>query len=75
MAEEKNFSPMMVQTPNGNKIECKDCIHRDKTVITINKKTIPIGITKGNCDMFIYPDNKPSEVLFQNAKCEYYEKE
>lgn len=76
MAKEKReFTPMMAQTPDGTKIKCKDCKYRDKTTITVNGKTIPVGITKGNCELFPYPENKPGEILFLNADCGFYEKE
>ena len=75
MNKKQEESPMMVQKPDATKIMCKDCAFKDKTTITLNKKKIPVGITKGNCEIFVYPDTKPSDVLFQNAECEYYQKE
>lgn len=58
-----------------NNIFCRTCAFRDKTEIELNGKIIPVGITKGNCQIFVYPNNKPSDVLFQNAPCEFFESE
>jgi len=30
---------------------------------------------KASCEIFVYPDIKPREVLFEGAECEYHEKE
>jgi len=71
----REFSPMNCQVPNADQIVCKDCVHRDRTEIKMGSKVLPVGVTKGNCDMFVYPDSKPSEVLFNNADCEFHEEE
>ena len=73
--EHQHFSPMKTQVPDGTQIACKDCVHRDRTIVHINGKDIPVGVTKVNCDMITYPDDKPSEVLFLNAECPFYERE
>lgn len=72
---QREFSPISCQVPNANEIVCKDCVHRDKTKIEIDNKIKYVGITKGNCDIFVYPDSKPSDVLFNNADCDFYEEE
>ena len=71
----REFTPMKCQTPNADEIVCKDCVYRDHTTIEVNGKILPVGVTKGNCEMFVYPDSKPSEVLFNNTECEFYEEE
>ena len=75
ITDHQHFSPMKAQVPDGTQIACKNCIHRDRTFVDIKGKNIPVGVTKGNCDMFTYPDAKPSEVLFLNADCPFYERE
>ena len=66
------------QFPERDKIICKDCIFRDKTVIELGEKEIPVGVTKAFCDMYQAPpasNGKPHDVLFNNADCEFYVKE
>lgn len=74
-----NFDqPMMMQSPDANKIACKDCAFRDKTILEYNGKIIPVGITKSFCKIYEPPpktNGKPSDVMFINAKCKYYHKE
>jgi hypothetical protein len=61
--------------PECDKIACKDCVFRDKTIVTVGETTIEAGVTKSYCEIYKYPDNKPNEILFNNSECEYYEKE
>lgn len=71
-------SPIRGQFPDKTKIMCKDCIHRDKTVVKIKGKEIPVGVTKSFCEMYQEPpasNGKPHEVLFENVQCDFYEKE
>lgn len=79
MAKEKReFSPMNGTFPNEKEIQCKDCAFRDKTVIELDGETIPVGITKSFCKVYEPPpktNGKPSEVLFYNGDCKYYQKE
>lgn len=74
---EKQKEDMHVTWPDLNKISCKDCEYRNKTIVEINGKNIPFGTIKTTCDMYPgYPyDEKPSKILFQNEPCELYEKE
>lgn len=60
------------QTANAKTIKCKDCKFRDRTSVIINGEPRYVGITKAFCDK--YPKLKPSEVMYQNADCVYYEK-
>ena len=73
--KKREFSPMKCQMPNPNEIFCHDCAFRDKTTISIGKQVIAVGVTKGNCDVYVYPNKKPSEVLFQEAPCDYWVKD
>ena len=76
--KEDHTSPIKGQFPDLNKIKCRDCIYRDKTVVELNGKEIKVGVTRAFCDMFIGPpdDNgKPRNVLFGNEDCDLYEKE
>lgn len=66
------------QFPDKDKIFCKDCIYRDKAVINLGNKKIPVGVTKAFCAKYESPpksNGKPHEVLFENGDCIYYEKE
>lgn len=55
--------------------QCKNCMFRDKTKVTIGGKTKEVGWCKGNCIAFPYPDNKPMDVMKNKVECDYYEKE
>lgn len=73
--QEKRFTPLIVQNPNPDLIACKNCLNRDKTIIEIGDKIIPVGITKGICKIFTGPpkDNgKPHEVMFNNKPCKMF---
>lgn len=75
MENTRIFSPMKCQVADANNIACKDCEHRDRTVINVDGKKISVGITRSNCEMFVYPDSKPSDILFNGADCDFYEEE
>ena len=79
MMDNERMSPMKGTWPDPEKIKCRKCKFRDKTTVEIDGKPIPFGITKCICDKYIgvYAggNDKPSEILFQNADCDYYEKE
>ena len=71
-------SPIKGQFPNKEKIICKDCVFRDKTLIELGGKEIPVGVTKAFCAKYEAPpksNGKPHDVLFENRICEYYQKE
>lgn len=75
----ENFDqPMHGSWPDPKNIICKDCAFRDKTVVKLNDKTIPVGVTKSFCKIYEAPpktNGKPLDILFQNADCKYYRKE
>lgn len=49
--------------------QCKNCIFRDDGTVYSN------NYQKGCCRMYPYPQSKPYEVMVNQIKCEYYEKE
>lgn len=51
--------------------QCKNCLFRDRTTV----KGVECGWQKGNCEMFIYPDFKPDDVMRNLEPCEYHEKD
>lgn len=73
--KKREFSPMKGQMADPNQIFCRDCAFRDKTTIAIGKDIIPVGVTKDTCDVFIYPNTKPHEILFDEAPCNYWSKD
>lgn len=46
---------------------CKTCLHK------LPDTEYTIGAEKATCDMFL--DEKPTEVLWGDADCDFYEKE
>ena len=75
MEEKREFSPMRGQFPDPNKIECRNCIYRDKTLLTFFNPPKPVGVTKAFCTAYPDPPGKPSEVLFNNGHCPFYQEE
>lgn len=73
--KKREFSPMKCQMADPNEIFCRDCAFRDKTEIKVGGDTIKVGITKAQCDVYVYPNKKPSAVLFQEAPCDYWVKD
>lgn len=74
----KDIDPIRPQTPSINKIQCATCVYRDKTTLVINGTLREVGVIRNNCKMYsnnIYPYGKPRNILFNNAKCEYYVKD
>ena len=80
MAKEKSGinGEMKVQFPDRNIVKCKDCIHRDKTIVKLGKNDIQVGVTKSFCEIYKGPpdDNgKPLGILFNKEDCAFYAKE
>ena len=74
MSEEKRprwENEMMGGKHVTDKIVCKTCMFRfiESGGERVEKPDASI------CEIFEYPDSKPSEVYFDGAECEYYEKE
>ena len=68
----REFTPMHGSFPDPEKIACKNCAFRDKTVVELLGKRIASGYTKAACDMYSL---KPHAVLFNNAPCQNYRKD
>ena len=68
----REFTPMHGSFPDPEKIACKNCAFRDKTVVELLGKRIASGYTKGSCEMYSL---KPHAVLFNNAPCQNYRKD
>jgi hypothetical protein len=75
MEKKREFSPMKGEMPNPNEIFCRDCTFRDKTTIDLGSGEIPVGVTKAYCDIFVLPNCKPNDILFQQAPCDYWVKD
>lgn len=71
----RELTPMKATTPDPNTIVCRDCAFRDKTIIKVGSKEKPVGVTRAECDMFIQPNFKPHDVLFDGANCRYHRSE
>lgn len=63
------------QTADPNKMNCRDCIYRDKTTMRINGNQIYIGIMRDTCTIFDGKKGrwKPSNVYFLNESCPFHE--
>ena len=72
MAKKREFSPMKGQMADPEQIFCRNCAFRDKTEIKVDGTILKVGITKGQCDIYVYPNRKPSDILFQEAPCDYW---
>lgn len=65
-----------MQTADPSKMRCKDCLFRDKTVIKLNGREIPVGVMKDTCMMFNKPGHwKPTDIVLRNADCLLYERD
>lgn len=58
-------------TQGANAIACETCLFR----ATVAEDGSPLDrADTGNCEIFESPENKPNDVYFDGAPCEYYEK-
>lgn len=82
MTKKKGHTPGFCEPMTGTwadpeKVMCRDCALRDRTVVKMpgSEREIPVGVTRDFCG--IYPDGKgkPSAILFHGADCEYYVKD
>lgn len=74
----RRFTPIRGTWPDPEKVVCRDCAFRDRTVVELFGKTIACGITRDTCDIYKGPPStsyKPSEILFYNEPCRYYQKQ
>lgn len=64
------------QWANANRIECSDCIYRDRLVVKIDGVEKPVGATRSNCERFPKGEMyKPMGVVLRGEHCEYFERE
>jgi len=74
MAEEKRprwESEIWKTQGVSEKIVCKTCIFR---YIEINGEKVERP-DASDCEIYVYPDMKPSALYFNGEECEYYERE
>lgn len=70
------FTPITGQWADPEKIVCRTCAFRDKTVFKFEDIVKPVGITRDTCEIYDGEDEcKPHDILFLNAECEYYMEE
>lgn len=66
-----------MQTADPARMKCRDCIYRDQDTMTVDGKTIQVGIMRASC--LIYDGKKgnwkPTGVYFQNEGCLFYERD
>lgn len=76
MASDK-FTPMKGVFPNTNKVPCRTCVFRDKTVLSINGKLIRIGVTRDYCLKYKKDESngKPVGILLHGEECDYYRRD
>lgn len=55
--------------------QCKDCVYRDKTTLTLDGETREVGWSKDTCHVYVYPECKPNLVMDNRVECPNYEKE
>ena len=69
--------PMKLQTADVSKVQCRNCIYRDRTVMTIGGEKTLVGVTRDTC--LIYDGKKgnwkPTSVILRNMTCDFYEKD
>ncbi|MDO5445903.1 MAG: hypothetical protein Q4F31_09835 [Eubacteriales bacterium] len=71
MTENERWPDPEFVTPDINKIQCKDCVFRQKDVLR-DGKVVLRGATKGICDVYPIPVWKPDSILFGGEPCDYY---
>lgn len=76
MAKDKReFTDFHPQFPDENKVKCNDCKFRDKTEVDLLGKHYRPGITRDTCEAYKNGNHKPLPILFEQADCQYYEKD
>lgn len=73
--KKREFTPMRGTWADPEKVVCKDCVFRDRTVVELFGKKDPCGITRGTCEIYKEPNIKPMDILLHGAPCQYYTKE
>lgn len=67
--KDKHANTWHSETVDPDKIVCRTCAYKNGGGLKYPH------YTKGNCEMYPYPESKPFEVLFRGAKCLYYKPE
>ena len=80
MAEEqerREFDPVVGSFPDKDGISCKDCKFRDKEVLELGSRIIPVGVARDTCSVFDGDKvgYKPHDILFGLEDCEFYEED
>lgn len=68
----REFTPIHAQWADPDKIACRDCVFRDRTVVELIGYRFEAGISKRNCQIYLV---KPWDVYYDNAPCQYYRKD
>lgn len=74
----REYTPITGTWADPEKVVCKDCAFRDRTVVELFGKRDACGVTRDTCDIYAGPPEasyKPSEILLHNGPCQYYTKE
>lgn len=69
--EKREADELRVQWSKPDRVQCVDCVNRDRTIVEINGKKIPVGATRYYCDVY---ENKPTAILLRGALCDYFER-
>lgn len=62
-------------SPRLDNLACVDCMFRDRSIISIDGVEKQVGVTKAFCEIFVKPNSKPHDVLFEGVDCEFKEAE
>lgn len=64
-----------MQTADPNRIQCRDCIYRDRDTMVLGGKKIQTGVMRGRCMIFDGKKGnwKPTSVVMRNENCLFYE--
>lgn len=66
-----------MQNADPERMQCRDCIYRDKDTMQIEGKTVQTGIARATCLIFDGKKNrwKPNNVYFNGEPCMFYEQD
>lgn len=74
--KKRELDPIKGTWPNPKTVVCRDCVHRDKTIVGEGENRVAVGVTRSYCDVYTKTTGgKPMDILFQGADCDYYMKE
>lgn len=79
MAEEKSgiYGEMHTTMQSPDKCQCKDCVFRDRTTVTIGNEVKRIGVIRANCLVFEKEttNGKPPQFITNELPCPYHQKD